>query len=62
MGGIVWQAPEARARAFPWSASPPNLCSRRKWAEPPALVVVTDRNDLDGQLFQTFVGARSLLR
>jgi type I restriction enzyme R subunit len=25
-------------------------------------VVVTDRNDLDGQLFQTFVGARSLLR
>ena len=28
----------------------------------PTLVVLTDRNDLDGQLFQTFVGARSLLR
>lgn len=28
----------------------------------PTLVVVTDRNDLDGQLFQTFAGARSLLK
>ena len=28
----------------------------------PTLVVVTDRNDLDGQFFQTFVGARSLLQ
>jgi type I restriction enzyme, R subunit len=28
----------------------------------PTLVVVTDRNDLDGQLFQTFTGAQSLLR
>ena len=28
----------------------------------PTLVIVTDRNDLDGQLFQTFVGARSLLK
>lgn len=27
----------------------------------PTLVVVTDRNDLDGQLFQTFSGARELL-
>ena len=28
----------------------------------PTLVVVTDRNDLDGQLFQTFAGARALLK
>ena len=28
----------------------------------PTIVVVTDRNDLDGQLFQTFVGARGLLK
>ena len=28
----------------------------------PTIVMVTDRNDLDGQLFQTFVGARSLLK
>jgi type I restriction enzyme R subunit len=28
----------------------------------PTLVIVTDRNDLDGQLYQTFVNAQSLLR
>ena len=28
----------------------------------PTLVVVTDRNDLDGQLYQTFANARALLR
>jgi type I restriction enzyme R subunit len=28
----------------------------------PTLVVVTDRNDLDGQLYQTFLGARELLK
>lgn len=28
----------------------------------PTLVVVTDRNDLDGQLFETFCGAHELLR
>ena len=28
----------------------------------PTIVMVTDRNDLDGQLFQTFMGARSLLK
>ena len=28
----------------------------------PTIVVITDRNDLDGQLFDTFTGARQLLR
>ncbi len=28
----------------------------------PTIVVVTDRNDLDGQLFETFAGASELLR
>jgi len=28
----------------------------------PTIVVVTDRNDLDGQLFNTFTNARELLR
>lgn len=28
----------------------------------PTIVVVTDRNDLDGQLFQTFTGAKDLLK
>ncbi len=28
----------------------------------PTIVVVTDRNDLDGQLFDTFVGAKDLLK
>src|SRR5262249_43560402 len=28
----------------------------------PTILVITDRNDLDGQLFQTFSGARLLLR
>ena len=28
----------------------------------PTILVVTDRNDLDGQLFETFCGARELLR
>jgi type I restriction enzyme R subunit len=28
----------------------------------PTIVVLTDRNDLDGQLFDTFVGAKDLLR
>ena len=59
-GGIVWHTQGS-------GKSISMLCFAAKLMREPAmgnptLVIVTDRNDLDGQLFQTFVGARSLLK
>jgi type I restriction enzyme R subunit len=59
-GGIVWHTQGS-------GKSLSMVCFAAKLMREPAmgnptLVVVTDRNDLDGQLFQTFVGARSLLK
>lgn len=59
-GGIVWHTQGS-------GKSISMVCFAAKLMQQPAMqnptiVVVTDRNDLDGQLFQTFIGARSLLK
>jgi type I restriction enzyme R subunit len=59
-GGIVWHTQGS-------GKSISMLCFAAKLMREPAmgnptLVIVTDRNDLDGQLFQTFVGAKPLLK
>ncbi len=59
-GGIVWHTQGS-------GKSISMLCFAAKLMREPAmgnptLVIVTDRNDLDGQLFQTFVGAKALLK
>jgi len=59
-GGIVWHTQGS-------GKSMSMLCFAAKLMREPAmgnptLVIVTDRNDLDGQLFQTFVGAKALLK
>ncbi len=59
-GGIVWHTQGS-------GKSISMLCFAAKLMREPAmgnptLVIVTDRNDLEGQLFQTFVGARALLK
>ena len=59
-GGIVWHTQGS-------GKSLSMVCFAAKLMQQPAmqnptLVVVTDRNDLDGQLFQTFMGVRSLLK
>ncbi|WP_295641860.1 type I restriction endonuclease subunit R [uncultured Methylibium sp.] len=59
-GGIVWHTQGS-------GKSISMVCFAAKLMREPAmgnptLVVVTDRNDLDGQLFQTFVGAKALLK
>jgi type I restriction enzyme R subunit len=59
-GGIVWHTQGS-------GKSISMVCFAAKLMREPAmgnptLVVVTDRSDLDGQLFQTFVGAKALLK
>jgi type I restriction enzyme, R subunit len=59
-GGIVWHTQGS-------GKSISMLCFAAKLMREPAmgnptLVIVTDRNDLDGQLYQTFVGAKALLK
>jgi type I restriction enzyme R subunit len=60
MGGIVWHT-QGSGKSISMVCFAAKLMQQKEM-ENPTLVVVTDRNDLDGQLFQTFVGARSLLR
>jgi type I restriction enzyme R subunit len=59
-GGIVWHT-QGSGKSISMVCFAAKLMQQREMHNP-TLVVVTDRNDLDGQLFQTFVGARSLLR
>ncbi len=59
-GGIVWHT-QGSGKSISMVCFAAKLMQRPEMQNP-TLVVVTDRNDLDGQLFQTFVGARSLLR
>ena len=51
----------AAARASRWRSTPASSSSRPAMANP-TLVVLTDRNDLDDQLFGTFAGCHELLR
>ena len=60
MGGIVWHT-QGSGKSISMVCLAAKLMQQPEMRNP-TLVVVTDRNDLDGQLFQTFVGARGLLR
>jgi type I restriction enzyme R subunit len=60
MGGIVWHT-QGSGKSISMVCFAAKLMQQKEMHNP-TLVVVTDRNDLDGQLFQTFVGARGLLR
>lgn len=60
MGGIVWHT-QGSGKSISMVCFAAKLM-QQKAMHNPTLVVVTDRNDLDGQLFETFAGSRSLLR
>jgi type I restriction enzyme R subunit len=59
-GGIVWHT-QGSGKSMSMVCFAAKLMQRPEMQNP-TILVVTDRNDLDGQLFQTFMGARSLLR
>ncbi|MCS6297534.1 MAG: type I restriction endonuclease subunit R [Nitrospira sp.] len=59
-GGIVWHT-QGSGKSISMVCFTGKLTQQPEMQNP-TVVVVTDRNDLDGQLFQTFMGARSLLR
>ena len=59
-GGIVWHT-QGSGKSISMVCFAAKLMQRPEMQNP-TIVVITDRNDLDGQLFQTFMGARSLLR
>ena len=59
-GGIVWHT-QGSGKSISMVCFTAKLMQRPEMQNP-TIVVVTDRNDLDGQLFQTFVGAHGLLR
>jgi type I restriction enzyme R subunit len=59
-GGIVWHT-QGSGKSMSMVCFAGKLM-REPAMQNPTIVVVTDRNDLDGQLFQTFMGARSLLK
>jgi type I restriction enzyme R subunit len=59
-GGIVWHT-QGSGKSISILCFVAKLMQQPEM-ENPTVVVVTDRNDLDGQLYQTFVNARSLLR
>ncbi|MCS6996006.1 MAG: type I restriction endonuclease subunit R, partial [Casimicrobiaceae bacterium] len=59
-GGIVWHT-QGSGKSLSMVFFAAKLL-RQPEMQNPTIVVVTDRNDLDGQLFQTFMGARALLK
>ncbi len=59
-GGIVWHT-QGSGKSISMVCYTGKLMQQPEMRNP-TIVVVTDRNDLDGQLFQTFAGARSLLK
>lgn len=59
-GGIVWHT-QGSGKSISMVCFTGKLMQQPEMRNP-TIVVVTDRNDLDGQLFQTFAGARSLLK
>ncbi len=61
-GGIVWHT-QGSGKSISMVCFTGKLMQQPEMEmQNPTIVVVTDRNDLDGQLFQTFAGARSLLK
>lgn len=59
-GGIVWHT-QGSGKSITMVCFVGKLMQQPQMQNP-TIVVVTDRNDLDGQLFQTFTGARALLK
>jgi type I restriction enzyme, R subunit len=59
-GGIVWHT-QGSGKSMAMVCFAAKLMQQPQMQNP-TILVVTDRKDLDGQLFQTFAGARSLLR
>ena len=58
-GGIVWHT-QGSGKSISMACFVGKLVAQPEMKNP-TVVVVTDRNDLDSQLYQTFVGARGLL-
>jgi type I restriction enzyme, R subunit len=59
-GGIVWHT-QGSGKSISMAFFVGKLMQQPNMRNP-TVVMVTDRNDLDGQLLQTFMGARSLLK
>lgn len=59
-GGLVWHT-QGSGKSLSMVFFTARLMQQPEMQNP-TVVVVTDRNDLDGQLYQTFQGAQSLLR
>ena len=58
---VEWSAHSGERKSLSMSCYAAKLMNHPKMNNP-TLVVVTDRNDLDGQLYQTFCHAKELLR
>lgn len=59
-GGVVWHT-QGSGKSLEMTCLAGSLMGSPAMKNP-TLLVVTDRNDLDGQLFQTFASAKDLLR
>ncbi len=59
-GGVVWHT-QGSGKSIEMTCLAGHLMGATQMQNP-TIVVVTDRNDLDGQLFQTFASAKDLLR
>jgi type I restriction enzyme R subunit len=59
-GGVVWHT-QGSGKSIEMTCLAGHLMTAPEMNNP-TIVVVTDRNDLDGQLFETFAGASELLR
>lgn len=59
-GGVVWHT-QGSGKSIEMTCLAGHLMTAPEMNNP-TIVVVTDRNDLDGQLFETFSGASQLLR
>jgi type I restriction enzyme, R subunit len=58
--GVIWHT-QGSGKSYSMVFLSGNLV-RREELQNPTIVVITDRNDLDGQLFSTFSGATDFLR
>lgn len=59
-GGVVWHT-QGSGKSIEMTCLAGRLMTAPEMNNP-TIVVVTDRNDLDGQLYETFAGASALLR
>lgn len=59
-GGVVWHT-QGSGKSIEMTCLAGRLMTAPEMNNP-TIVVITDRNDLDGQLFETFAGASELLR